>query len=157
MVKNGIRKVEGMFLPSENATPTKRWIYKSDANGEVKLNSKAHKIGGDTLYMDAPNGNVIGLYGTYIVREIEAPEGFIPSKKVAWGQVKEGSRLNLSFDNSSELPNESQKGKIGIAKTDKETGKGLTGIKFNVKLLESYDSASDVKAGTVVDTKKHIL
>ncbi len=50
MVKNGIKKTEGVFLPSENATPTKRWIYKSDANGEVKLNSKAHKIGGDTLY-----------------------------------------------------------------------------------------------------------
>lgn len=137
---------------AENATPTKRWIYKSDSNGRVELNNKAHKIGGDTLYMDAPDGNVIGLYGTYTIREIEAPEGYIPSKEVAWGQVKEGSRLNLLFNNSSELPNESQKGKIGIAKTDKETGKGLTGIKFNVKLLESYDSASDVKAGTVVDT-----
>lgn len=145
---------------AENATPTKRWIYESDKYGKVELNNKAHKIGGDTLYMDAPDGNVIGLYGTYTVREIEAPEGFIPSSKVAWGQVKEGSsRLILGFENNSnKLSNESQKGKIGIAKTDKETGKGLTGIKFNVKLLESYDSASDVKAGTVVDTiKKHIL
>ena len=40
---------------AENATPTKRWIYKSDANGEVKLNSKAHKIGGDTLYIKIKN------------------------------------------------------------------------------------------------------
>lgn len=144
---------------AENATPTKRWIYKSDKYGKVELNNKAQKIGGDTLYMDAPDGNVIGLYGTYTVREIEAPEGFVPSNQVAWGQVKEGSsRLILGFkNNSNKLSNESQKGKIGIAKTDKETGKGLTGIKFNVKLLESYDSASDVKAGTYgrTDAKKN--
>lgn len=55
MVKNGIRKVEGIFLPSENATPTKRWIYKSDKYGKVELNNKAQKIGGDTLYIKIKN------------------------------------------------------------------------------------------------------
>lgn len=51
MVKNGIKKTEGVFLPSENATPTKRWIYKSDDKGEIHLANKAQKIGGDTLYI----------------------------------------------------------------------------------------------------------
>ena len=46
-------KKRAYFCPL--ATPTKRWIYQSDANGEVKLNSKAHKIGGDTLYIKIKN------------------------------------------------------------------------------------------------------
>ena len=40
---------------AENATSTKRWIYKSDKYGKVELNNKAQKIGGDTLYIKIKN------------------------------------------------------------------------------------------------------
>lgn len=50
-------KKRAYFCPL--ATPTKRWIYRSDKNGDVLFNSKAHKIGGDTLYKTKKTHSII--------------------------------------------------------------------------------------------------
>lgn len=66
-------KQRACFSPLD--TPTKRWIYKSDANGEVKLNSKAHKIGGDTLYIKIKNKKLLKI-GYYFNKRFETYKDF---------------------------------------------------------------------------------
>ncbi len=58
-------------LPS---SPTRTWILKSDANGNVTLNDNT-KVSGDAFYTNVSNAPVLPL-GTIAIQETKAPEGF---------------------------------------------------------------------------------
>ncbi len=55
-----------------------KWDFRTDSEGIIKIDEK-HKIGGDPLYKDV-NGKNVAPLGTYIIKEIKAPKGFLTDK-----------------------------------------------------------------------------
>lgn len=67
-LKNSIGELEGL-------SAKRSWVFKTDANGEIKADN-SHKVSGDELYLK-DNGQAVLLPGTYLFEEVSTPEGFI--------------------------------------------------------------------------------
>lgn len=57
-------------------TPTRSWVYTTDANGVIDFSNATQKTGGDALYLLPGNEPTIPL-GTIVIRETKAPEGYM--------------------------------------------------------------------------------
>ena len=139
---------------AENYKPTKRWVIQTDESGYAEL-SEQFKINGDNFYKDN-NSRVIGLKGTYTIKEIKAPDGhYIPKdQKTILRHIKGDSKYTnlVTFEDTPfNIKNDSQKGVISLDKIDKETRKSLDGIKFDIKFTKKT-ADSDFKEGRIVDT-----
>lgn len=64
-------------------------------------------------------------YGTYVITEIEAPNGYIISSEPYEIEVTQNAKVYTVI-----LENKKEDGRIEIIKTDKETGEGLAGVEF---------------------------
>lgn len=64
----------------KDKTPSKKWLFKTDADGKV-FYDETHHSGGDKLFVDS-KGNYIVPQGTYVISEIKAPSGMKASKEI---------------------------------------------------------------------------
>ncbi len=102
-------------------SPLRTWVLKTDENGEAYFKDE-YKIDGDDFFVNA-TGKIVGLKGTYIIKETKAPQGLALSE--ATHTVKLDN--NIGFNNVSEFnaPTETektQKVNLHINKMDSETG-----------------------------------
>ncbi|MGF0040721.1 MSCRAMM family protein, partial [Peptoniphilaceae bacterium SGI.131] len=89
----------------------KTWVFKTDVNGGVSY-KKSYKISGDDLF--TVEGKEIGLIGTYTIREIKAPEGYILDDTLHIAHIKDNG-LNTPIGengityNTPEISNDPRK------------------------------------------------
>ena len=64
------------------ANTTRKWVFKTDEYGEIKLNN-SYKVSGDNLYY---NGDLPTMpVGTVVIHEIAAPTGYLnDNESVYW-------------------------------------------------------------------------
>ena len=147
------------FLNKEEvktAKPFRTWLFKTDKNGQIKIDDK-WKIGGDDLFKN-DKGIPTGLFGTYVFEEIKAPKGLAKTEGIVSLQYV---KLNERKDQVPVMKDvtdveKTQKINIKIQKKDAETGETkpqgygtFAGAKFNVWMYDPLQ-LMDVLVGTII-------
>lgn len=107
---------------TQGATPERTWVLKTDEDGFTYLQDN-YKVSGDEFYYNSKNLPTIPI-GTVTLRETKAPEGYkLNDETFIVKVISEGSDEFLSTYQEPIVPEQVIKGKIRIAKKDKDTGK----------------------------------
>lgn len=118
---------------TQGATPERTWVLKTDEDGFTYLQDN-YKVSGDEFYYNSTNLPTIPI-GTVTLRETKAPEGYkLNDETFIVKVISEGSDEFLSTYQEPIVPEQVIKGKIRIAKKDKDTGKVIqvAGIVFDI-------------------------
>ena len=107
---------------TQGATPERTWVLKTNEDGFTYLQDN-YKVSGDEFYYNSTNLPTIPI-GTVTLRETKAPEGYkLNDETFIVKVISEGSDEFLSTYQEPIVPEQVIKGKIRIAKKDKDTGK----------------------------------
>lgn len=107
---------------TQGATPERTWVFKTDEDGFTSLDEN-YKVSGDDFYYMS-NGVPTIPVGTVTMQETKAPEGYLLNNEIFVVKVKpEGNDEILNTYQEPIVPEQVIKGKIRIAKKDKDTGK----------------------------------
>lgn len=107
---------------TQGATPERTWVLKTDEDGFTYYDD-SFKVSGDALYYSS-DGNPSIPVGTVTMQETKAPEGYkLNDETFIVKVISEGSDEFLSTYQEPIVPEQVIKGKIRIAKKDKDTGK----------------------------------
>lgn len=80
------------------------------------------------------------LFGTYLVKETKAPEGYVPDDTVYKAVLEEdGDPLVIIGDEDGNFPNSPEKGKMRIEKTDTDGETPLSGAEFEYYIDKNGD------------------
>lgn len=123
-------------------TPCRSWTFSTDSSGEIKFDS-AHLVHGDKFFVDANEAPVLPL-GTYSIKEVQAPEGYLPSTKTiefTLDEKKNASSSPLKFENETEFKEQVVRGDFEFRKTD-DHGNSLAGIPFKLSYNNDEDGRS---------------
>ena len=113
---------EGVDPATQGATPERTWILKTNKNGFVYLDD-SFKVSGDVFYYSTTGIPTIPV-GTVTMQETKAPEGYKLNDEMFVVKVKpEGTDEIINTYQEPIVPEQVIKGKIRIAKKDKDTGK----------------------------------
>lgn len=113
---------EGVDPATQGATPERTWVLKTDEDGFTALD-KSLLVSGDEFYY-ASNGDPTIPVGTVTMQETKAPEGYLLNNEIFVVKVKpKGNDEILNTYQEPIVPEQVIKGKIRIAKKDKDTGK----------------------------------
>ncbi len=135
----------------------KKWIFRSDAEGLVKLTGD-YFIDGDELFKD-DNGNAVLPIGTYEFEEIEAPKGFALSEDVIVMKLEPDKNTAEITYNAPVFVEKEQTVNILIQKVDSETGltvpQGLgsfEGAEFSVERVDEMEAQNEILPGSPFTT-----
>lgn len=107
---------------TQGATAERTWVLKTDEDGVTYLQDN-YKVSGDEFYYSS-DGNATIPIGTVTIQETKAPEGYkLNDEMFVVKVISEGSDEFLSTYQEPIVPEQVIKGKIRIAKKDKDTGK----------------------------------
>lgn len=143
----------------KTAKPFRTWVFETDKNGEIRLRDQ-WKVGGDSLFKKS-DGTVVGLFGTYVVEEKNAPYGFAKTAgNISLQHLKEKSNESGVIDLRDITDVEkTQKINIILKKKDAETGGikpqghgSFAGAEFKVWHHDTL-TAKDVVVGTITTDK----
>lgn len=107
---------------SQGATPERYWVIKTNVNGRAYLDP-SYIVEGDELFYSS-NGVPTLPLGTITIQETKSPEGYKLNDEVFVRKItSEGNAEGIETYNMPNVPEQVIKGKIRIAKKDKDTGK----------------------------------
>lgn len=113
---------EGIDPATQGATPERTWVLKTDEDGFTYYDD-SFKVSGDALYYSS-DGNPSIPVGTVTMQETKAPEGYKLNDELFVIKLKIGGTNEiLNTYQEPIVPEQVIKGKIRIAKKDKDTGK----------------------------------
>lgn len=147
------------FLNEEQvktATPFRTWVFKTDKNGQIKIDDR-WKVGGDDLFKN-DKGIPTGLFGTYVFEEIKAPKGLARTEGIVSIQYVKPNEKRDQVPVMKDVTDieKTQKVNIKIQKKDAETGEtkpqgygSFAGAKFNVWMYDPLQ-LMDVLVGTII-------
>lgn len=139
---------EGVDPATQGATPERTWVLKTDEDGFTALD-KSLLVSGDEFYY-ASNGDPTIPVGTVTMQETKAPEGYLLNNEIFVVKVKpEGNDEILNTYQEPIVPEQVIKGKIRIAKKDKDTGKV---IKVAGTVFDIYFNGQKVSSMTTDET-----
>lgn len=107
---------------SQGATPERYWVIKTNVNGRAYLDP-SYIVEGDELFYSSYGDPTLPL-GTITIQETKSPEGYKLNDEVFVRKItSEGNAEGIETYNMPNVPEQVIKGKIRIAKKDKDTGK----------------------------------
>lgn len=113
---------EGVDPATQGVTAERTWVFRTNEDGFTALD-KSLLVSGDEFYY-ASNGDPTIPVGTVTMQETKAPEGYLLNNEIFVVKVKpEGNDEILNTYQEPIVPEQVIKGKIRIAKKDKDTGK----------------------------------
>lgn len=113
---------EGVDPATQGVTAERTWVFRTNENGFTYYDD-SFKVSGDALYYSS-DGNPSIPVGTVTMQETKAPEGYLLNNEIFVVKVKpEGNDEILNTYQEPIVPEQVIKGKIRIAKKDKDTGK----------------------------------
>ncbi len=123
------------------ATPQKTWVFETDKNGIIKLDSN-YKVSGDDFYKTS-TGSVTLPLGYITIQETKAPAAYLLDDTIyVCNTAMVDSRIrttNLPID--KDAVNESPKrGDFDFTKVSQSTGAPLSGVPFKITNDETGES-----------------
>ena len=104
-----ITYADGSFVDDANGHLSSKGLYTTDANGEIRIS---------------------GVTGTLVVKETKPLDGYVidPATQTQTVQVNADDTQTLTFYNTPS-------GGLQIVKSDEDTGKRISGVKFEVRKM----------------------
>lgn len=113
---------EGVDPATQGVTAERTWVFRTNENGFTYYDD-SFKVSGDALYYSS-DGNPSIPVGTVTMQETKAPEGYKLNDELFVIKLKIGGTNEiLNTYQEPIVPEQVIKGKIRIAKKDKDTGK----------------------------------
>lgn len=113
---------EGVDPATQGVTAERTWVFRTNENGFTYYDDSC-KVSGDALYYSS-DGNPSIPVGTVTMQETKAPEGYKLNDELFVIKLKIGGTNEiLNTYQEPIVPEQVIKGKIRIAKKDKDTGK----------------------------------
>lgn len=113
---------EGVDPATQGVTAERTWVFRTNENGFTHYDD-SFKVSGDALYYSS-DGNPSIPVGTVTMQETKAPEGYKLNDELFVIKLKIGGTNEiLNTYQEPIVPEQVIKGKIRIAKKDKDTGK----------------------------------
>ncbi len=141
---------------AKTATPFRTWVFKTDKNGQIKIDDR-WKVGGDDLFKN-DKGIPTGLFGTYVFEETKAPKGLAKTEGIVSLQYVKPNEKRDQVPVMKDVTDveKTQKINIKVQKKDAETGEAkpqgygsFAGAKFNVWMYDPLQ-LMDVLVGTII-------
>lgn len=126
-------------LKKADIEPTRSWTFKTDADGFSYFDTE-HFVSGDAFFYNEQN-NICIPRGTIVVRETEAPTGYLKSNAVSFQKIMEGSNTEaLKTYNLAEVPEQVYRSDFEFTKKAENGSDRLAGVPFKVTSLTTGES-----------------
>ncbi len=116
--------------------PLRTWTVSTDRNGFAYLAAPGDAPGADLAEGDCyrdEEGNPVLPLGTYLVQEIEAPEGYLINDRVHVRQVVAGNDGGLApVYHAPEVPDQVVRGDLALVKVDEDSMARMAGVPFEI-------------------------
>jgi LPXTG-motif cell wall-anchored protein len=94
---------DGVDPAKSGVSPTRTWVMKTDANGQVRLSSD-YKVSGDDFYLNADKNPTLPI-GTITIQETKAPSGYLINNTVYVRRItSSGTASSVSTYNYPTIP-----------------------------------------------------
>ena len=133
---------DGIYWDVEGIEPLRTWKFKTDAEGKICFSDRYY-VGGDELFR-SESGNPVGLIGSYLIREIEAPEGYALNSLIHYAWVRENGKdieEGGTYFNPPTVLEDSVTGSLRIRKVEAGTEKKkvIPGVSFQLHQIIGED------------------
>ncbi len=144
---------------ADSVEATHTWIFKTDANGQIKM-SADYLVSGDDFYADT-NGNVCLPIGTITIQETKAPKGYFADEETFVIKLSEDGEVEtIATVNTSTAPEQVYRGDLEFVKIADTTMERLANVPFTITSKTSGESHTIVTdengyASTASSWNKH--
>lgn len=144
----------------EGKTPTRTWVFKTDAEGKVKF-EKTYLVSGDEFFYQTDGATPCFPLGTITVQETKAPEGYFANNEIFVQKITgDGKVESVLCYNTSSVPEQVYRGDLEFVKVADGELNRLANVPFSITSKttgESHVIVTDRNgyASTSSDWTKH--
>ncbi len=120
-----------LSIPQSWGNPVRSWIFETDEEGKIHF-SKDYFVEGDDFYYDH-EGSIVLPLGTVEIKEIKAPEGYLPVENTFVVSLNEsGTEPHIENWEVIEISEQVKRGDLAFSKTRQGSMERLASVPFRI-------------------------
>lgn len=120
-----------LSIPQSWGNPVRSWIFETDEEGKIHF-SKDYFVEGDDFYYDH-EGSIVLPLGTVEIKEIKAPEGYLPVENTFVVSLNEsGTEPHIENWEVIEMSEQVKRGDLAFSKTRQGSMERLASVPFRI-------------------------
>lgn len=128
-----------LSIPQSWGNPVRSWIFETDEEGKIHF-SKDYFVEGDDFYYDH-EGSIVLPLGTVEIKEIKAPEGYLPVENTFVVSLNEsGTEPHIENWEVIEISEQVKRGDLAFSKTRQGSMERLASVPFRITSKTSGES-----------------
>lgn len=128
-----------LSIPQSWGNPVRSWIFETDEEGKIHF-SKDYFVEGDDFYYDH-EGSIVLPLGTVEIKEIKAPEGYLPVENTFVVSLNEsGTEPHIENWEVIEISEQVKRGDFAFSKTRQGSMERLASVPFRITSKTSGES-----------------
>ena len=128
-----------LSIPQSWGNPVRSWIFETDEEGKIHF-SKDYFVEGDDFYYDH-EGSIVLPLGTVEIKEIKAPEGYLPVENTFVVSLNEsGTEPHIENWEVIEISEQVKRGDFAFSKTRQGSMERLASIPFRITSKTTRES-----------------
>lgn len=128
-----------LSIPQSWGNPVRSWIFETDEEGKIHF-SKDYFVEGDDFYYDH-EGSIVLPLGTAEIKEIKAPEGYLPVENTFVVSLNEsGTEPHIENWEVIEISEQVKRGDFAFSKTRQGSMERLASVPFRITSKTTRES-----------------
>ena len=128
-----------LSIPQSWGNPVRSWIFETDEEGKIHF-SKDYFVEGDDFYYDH-EGSIVLPLGTVEIKEIKAPEGYLPVENTFVVSLNEsGTEPHIENWEVIEISEQVKRGDFAFPKTRQGSMERLASVPFRITSKTTRES-----------------
>lgn len=128
-----------LSIPQSWGNPVRSWIFETDEEGKIHF-SKDYFVEGDDFYYDH-EGSIVLPLGTVEIKEIKAPEGYLPVENTFVVSFNEsGTEPHIENWEVIEISEQVKRGDFAFSKTRQGSMERLASVPFRITSKTTRES-----------------
>lgn len=128
-----------LSIPQSWGNPVRSWIFETDEEGKIHY-SKDYFVEGDDFYYDH-EGSIVLPLGTIEIKEIKAPEGYLPVENTFVVSLNEsGTEPHIENWEVIEISEQVKRGDFAFSKTRQGSMERLASVPFRITSKTTRES-----------------
>lgn len=128
-----------LSIPQSWGNPVRSWIFETDEEGKIHF-SKDYFVEGDDFYYDH-EGSIVLPLGTIEIKEIKAPEGYLPVENTFVVSLNEsGTEPHIENWEVIEISEQVKRGDFAFSKTRQGSMERLASVPFRITSKTTRES-----------------